>query len=119
MCQKRKIERQKKQSFFLLEILVAMALFALAVVPLMTMSWSLLRAEFEEKKLFQQELELKSYAITTFETLYNGLYSTKTLEEGISLPQFNGRLQLEEGIVTLTLALPTGQVREFHLKAKK
>ncbi len=119
MWKERKRVTEKKQSFFLLEILVAMAIFALAIVPLLTMNWSILGGEAEEKNQFRQELELKHGAILTVQALYTGQYGAKLLEEGVPLPTFNGHMLLEEGVVTLSYTLPKGKIREFSIALPK
>jgi|GEM_PF-3416429 len=117
MQEKRKKAAVKKRGYFLLEVLIAMALFALAVVPLLSMTWSILGGEVNGKKQFLKELEVKHHAISTLEAVYTGAYSYKTLEQGVFLDHFNGHMQIIDDMIVLTYVLGTNKIREFSIPA--
>ena len=113
-----------KRTFFLLEILVAMAIFSLAILPLLTMEWGIFISEKEDKKRFNFERLIKQSAVKEIENLYFGTKHLKDLAEplpieGGALPGyllFDGEKQ--GGTLILRFVLPNGEERDFSLPIK-
>ncbi len=112
-----------KRSFFLLEILVAIAIVSLGIMPLLTLEWSIYAGERFEKKLFHIEQEIKKEALDTIQDLYRGKYLIDQLEEGIDLvskenPSLRGSLLLEDNILYIRYFTPENKERLFQIAAK-
>lgn len=113
----------RKRLFFLLEILVAIAIVALGIMPLLTMEWGIYAGERFEKTLFRREQEIKKEALETIQELYRGKYLIGQLEEGVELvskenPNLLGQLLLENGTISISYLTAENKERLFQIAAK-
>lgn len=90
--------RKKKHSFVLIELLIALSLFILCIIPLIEIPFNAINSEIKS----YQQLELQRIADLTFADIESQLFQNTLSWDEIKVKK-NKKTQIQKNIVTINL----------------